>query len=44
MDIIRNTNNYAGKDFYKLTKSNSVKRMSDIDETDVVTVNGFVSL
>lgn len=42
MDIIRNTNNYAGKDFYKLTKSNSVKRMSDIDETDVVTVNGFV--
>lgn len=43
MEIIKNTNNYTGKELYKLTKSNSVKRMSDITEEEVVTVNGYVS-
>lgn len=42
MDIIRNTKDYTGKELYKLTKSNSVKRMSDINEEEIVTVNGFV--
>ena len=43
MEIITNTNNYTGKELYKLTKSNSVKRMSDISEDAVVTVNGYVA-
>lgn len=43
MDIIKNTGNYTGKELYKLTKSNSVKRMSDISEDEVVTLLGYVT-
>lgn len=42
MEIIKKTKDYVGKDLYKLTKSNSVKRMSDITDDEVITLNGYV--
>ena len=40
MKIITNSNNYEGKELYKMTKSQSINKLSTLTES--VTVSGFV--
>lgn len=42
MEIIRKSREFAPAEIYKATKSNSIKRMSDITDNDIITVKDYI--
>ena len=42
MEITRKSREFAPAEIYKATKSNSIKRMSDITDNDIITVKDYI--
>lgn len=42
MEITRKSRDFAPAEIYKATKSNSIKRMSDIADNEIITVKDYI--
>lgn len=42
MEITRKSREFTPAEIYKATKSNSIKRMSDITDNDIITVKDYI--